>query len=72
MEAKECKDYWNGATVTKLWDGILGDLGPHLVAVTQLATGRGATYHKSKTGSLSCRTCNEKLRKRGVYKELNI
>ena len=56
----------------KLWDEIWGDLGPHLVTVTQLATGRGGTYHKSRTGSLSWRTCNEKLRKRGVYKELNI
>jgi hypothetical protein len=65
-------NYWNGATVTKLWDSIWRDMGPLLLTETQLEQGRGKTYHKSRSGQLSWRTCHEKVRKLSVYKALNI
>ena len=29
-------NYWNGATVTKLWDGVWDDISPHLLTRTEL------------------------------------
>ena len=65
-------NYWNGETMTRLWDHIWSDLGPYLLTETQLEQGRGKTYHKSRSGQLAWWTCHEKIRKQDVYKALNI
>ena len=69
---KGASNYWKGDTVTKLWDAVWLDMGPHLVTVTKLAKGQGVTYHKSRTGALSWRTCHDKLRSRGVFDQFNL
>jgi hypothetical protein len=55
-------EYWNGVTVNRLWDGICGDLIPHLQTVTKNAEG-GDSYHKSKPLCLAWRTAFRKLKK---------
>jgi pyridoxine/pyridoxamine 5'-phosphate oxidase len=65
-------NYWKGDTVTKLWDAVWADMGLHLVTETKLVKGQGVTYHKSRAGSLSWRTCHDKLRVKGVFEELNV
>jgi hypothetical protein len=54
------QNYWNGATVTNLWDGVWDDLMPYLLTKTQLKTGK-VSYHKSRVSSLAWRTCHDKL-----------
>jgi hypothetical protein len=66
------KDFWNGETVTWLWDGIHDDIKENLVTVTQYDNGRPTSMHKSQSGSLAWRTCHDKLLKRGVFKELKL
>jgi len=52
-------NYWNGETVTKLWNGVWDDLNPHLLTVTKIKGGRPPSFHKSCTSSLASRTCHE-------------
>ena len=66
-KSKGATNYWKGDTVTKLWDAVWADMGPHLVTETKLVKGQGVTYHKSRAGSLSWRTCHEKLQVKGVF-----
>jgi len=65
---RNAQNYWNGMTVTKLWNGIWKDLGPYLVTETALANGTGMSLHKSHTGSLAWRICHDKLRRKGVLR----
>jgi hypothetical protein len=68
---RNARNFWNGATVTKLWDGIWSDLGPFLVTETMMADGHWS-YHKSRKGQIAWRTCHDKLTRKGVFKELNV
>jgi len=63
-------NFWNGGTVTKLWDGIWNDVKPYLVTRTDKPT--GVTYHKSRTGALAWRTGHDKFRKFGLFEQLDI
>lgn len=65
------KDYWNGETVTQLWDGIWGDLRVHLTTVTKHA-GKPDSTHKTRSGDLAWRTCHDKLQSAGVFKTLKL
>jgi hypothetical protein len=58
-------EYWNGSTVTKLWDGIWDDVRPYLVTTTN--KGNGVSFHKSRTGALAWRTGHDKFRKGGLF-----
>ncbi len=44
---RNARNFWNGTTVTKLWDGIWSDLGPFLVMETLMADGHWS-YHRAK------------------------
>jgi hypothetical protein len=64
--------YWNGETVTKLWDGVWNDLMPHLLTITQLKSGR-ISHHKSRVCTLSWRTMHDKLMGvGGLFDQLQI
>lgn len=64
--------YWNGETVTKLWDGIWNDLMPHLLTITQLKSGK-ISHHKSRVSTLSWRTMHDKLMGvGGLFEQLHI
>jgi hypothetical protein len=63
---------WDGESVTCLWDGIFEDVRPFLLTVTKSNDGKPDSYHKSKCGSLSWRTCYDKFIKAGVSKQFNI
>lgn len=64
--------YWNGETVTKLWDGIWNDLMPHLLTITQLKSGK-ISNHKSRVCTLSWRTMHDKLMGvGGLFEQLHI
>ena len=66
------QNYWNGETVTKLWDGVWDDLHPHLLTKTQLKSGR-ISHHKSRVATLAWRTCHDKLMgKQLLFEQLNI
>jgi hypothetical protein len=54
-------EFWNGVTVTKLWDGISIEILPHLRTVTK-SDGKADSYHKSKPFCLAWRTAFKKLR----------
>ena len=65
-------NYWNGETVTKLWDGVWDDLMPHLLTVTQKKSGK-ISYHKSRVSTLAWRTMHDKLMgSGGLFQQLNI
>ena len=64
--------YWNGALVTKVWDGVWRDMLPLLATWTKYDDGREDSNHKSRVGDISWRTCHNKLEKVGVYKSLRI
>jgi hypothetical protein len=59
LEPINAQNYWNGATVTNLWDFVWDDLMPYLLTKTQLKSGK-ASYHKSRVSSLAWRTCRVK------------
>jgi hypothetical protein len=65
-------DYWNGETVTKVWDGVWKDMLPLLATWTSFDDGREDSDHKSRVGDISWRTCHNKLYSTGVYKSLGI
>ena len=65
-------DYWNGASVTKVWDGVWRDVLPLLATWTKYDDGREDSNHKSRVGDISWRTCHNKFEKGGVYKSLRI
>ena len=65
-------DYWNGETVTKVWDGVWKDMLPLLATRTIFDDGREDSDHKSRVGDISWRTCHNKLFSKGVYKSLGI
>jgi hypothetical protein len=66
-------NYWNGETVTKLWDGVWDDLSPHLLTETKMKGDKPPSYHKSCTASLAWRTCHDKLmRKGGLFDQIKI
>ena len=65
-------DYWNGASVTKVWDGMWWDMLPLLVTLTKYDDGREDSNDKSRVGDISWRTCHNKLEKGGVCKSLRI
>lgn len=58
-------EYWNGGTVRRLWDGICGEIIPHLQTVTK-RDGEADSYHKSKPLCLTWRTAYTKLKKSTV------
>ena len=41
------KEYWNGKTVTTLWNEVWGDLKSYLLTVTTYEDGRQDSTHKS-------------------------
>ena len=54
------KNFWNGATVTRLWDAISDDLIPFLLTYTRVE-GRPDSTHKSRCLTRSWRTCADKI-----------
>jgi hypothetical protein len=64
-------NYWDGESVTKLWTAIWEDVKQYLLTPTQMRGG-GVSYHKSRSGSLSWRTCHDKFTKLGCYKLLKV
>ena len=68
---RNARNFWNGATVTKIRDGIWSDLEPFLVTVTMMDDAHWS-YHKSRKGQIAWRTCHDKLMKKRVFKELNV
>ena len=62
--------FWNGSTVTALWTGIWDDIKPYLLTKTK--KGEVESFHKSRAGKLSWRTCHDKLYSTGLFKELGI
>ena len=65
-------DYWNGALLTKLWEGGWRDMLPLLATWTKYDDGREESNHKSRVWDISWRTCSNKLGKGGVYKSEEI
>ena len=65
-------NYWNGASVTKVWDGVWRDVLPWLATWTKYDDGREDSNHKSRVGDMSWRTCHNKLEKGRVYIPLGI
>jgi hypothetical protein len=66
------EDYWNGVTITKLWEGICGDLLPLMETVTNYDDASNpSSKHKSRPGDLRWRTCHDRLAKE-VFKLLEI
>ena len=63
--------YWNGETVTKLWDGVWGDLKVYLSTVTK-QMGKPDSFHKTRSGDFAWRTCHDKLQAAGVFKTLKL
>jgi hypothetical protein len=64
-------NFWDGETVTKLWTAIWDDIRTYLLTPTQLRNG-GVSYHKSRSGALSWRTCHDKFTKLGCYRMLEV
>jgi hypothetical protein len=58
-EPPNAKHFWNGATVSRLWDTIVPDLAPHLTTITQV--GNSVSTHKSRGLTHAWRTSAEKL-----------
>ena len=52
--------YWNGHTGQALWDGVCGDLLPHLTTKTKRDNG-DVSFHKSRDLCLLWRTVYRKL-----------
>lgn len=66
-------NYWNGGTITRLWDGVWCDLKPFLQTITRYADeDKPDSTHKSRCGDLRWRTCHDKLNKRGVFNKLGL
>ena len=59
---------WDGKSVTCLWDGIFEDVRPFLLTVMKSNDGKPDSYHKSKCGNLSWRTCYDKFIKADIFK----
>ena len=60
LKPSNAKDFWNGETVTQLWDGIWDDIKENLVTVTKYNDDTPTSMHKSCIGSLAQRTCHDK------------
>ena len=66
-------NYWNGKTVTTLWNGVWNDLKPYLLTVTSYDDGRPDSTHKSRCGEITWRTCHERFSgRRGLFRQLGI
>ena len=65
-------DYWDGEIVTKVWDGVWKDLLPLLVTCTTYDVGREDSWHKSRVGDISWRTCHNKFLDGGVFKPFSV
>ena len=66
------EEYWNGVTITKLWEGICGDLLPLMETVTNYDdASKPSSKHESRPGDLRWRTCHDRLAKE-VFKRLEI
>ena len=63
--------YWNGETVTKLWDEIWVDLRRHLLTNTDMGDGTNSD-HKTRAAEFTYRTCYDKFSKSGLFKELGV
>jgi hypothetical protein len=68
----KAENYWNGATITRLWDGVWSDLKPFFETITKYDDDKPDSNHKSRCGALRWRTCHDKLKKRKVFKDLGI
>lgn len=69
------RDYRNGSTVTRLWNGVWEDedVKAKLLTVTTYdSSKRPNPTHKSQCGDLAWRTCHDKLLKGGVFKDLKL
>jgi hypothetical protein len=60
-------NYWNGETVTKVWDGVWKDMLPLLATWASFDDDR-----EDSVGDIRWRTCHNELYERGVYKSLGI
>jgi hypothetical protein len=66
-------DYCDGETVMKVWDGVWKYLLPLLVTCTTYDDGRKDSWHKSRVGDISWRTCHyNKCLDGAVYKSFSV
>jgi hypothetical protein len=65
-------DYWDGETVTKVWDAVWKDLLPLLVTCTTYDDGREDSWYKSRVGDISWRTRHNKFLDGGVFKSFSV
>jgi hypothetical protein len=66
------QNYWNGKTVTKLWDEVWVDLRRYLLTVTETGDGKPDSFHKTRSSAFTYRTCYDKFDRAGLFKELGI
>ena len=66
------QNYWNGKTVTQLWDAIWVDLRRHLLTVTEMGDGKPDSTHKTRSSAFTYRTCHDKFARSGLFKSLGI
>ena len=59
---------WDSETVTKLWSTILCKLDPYLRTKTQRDKNSSTTYHKSRQGQITWRTCYNRIYAEGLLK----
>ena len=52
-EPRNSSNYWNGETLTLLWDVIFQDIMPYLLTKTKTSDDKPISYHKSKSASLA-------------------
>ena len=64
--------FWNGKTITELWDGIWDDIKPYCLTKMKGGVGISDLYHKSCVAELSWTTCHDKFVKTGLYKQPGI
>ena len=60
--------HWTGADVTTFWDKMWSKLDPYLRTETQAKN--GISFHKSRQGQLSRRTCYNKMLKAGLFQRV--
>ena len=65
-------DYRDGKTVRKVWDGVWKYLLHLLVTCTTYDDGREDSWHKSRVGDISSRTCHNKFLDGGVFKSVSV
>ena len=71
-EPRNASNFWNGVTVTRLWDCIYVDLKPYLLIFTKNNDG-SESDHKSRCMMLASRYCYDRFVKaRGLCRSITL